>query len=456
MSWEAEGLPQGLTLDEKTGRLTGKVAEAGVFDVRLGASNALGRAERSLRLVIGEEIALTPPLGWNSWNCWSLAVDDARVRRSAEGMVQSGLADLGWTYINIDDSWQGTSRDRRTGAILPNEKFPDMSGLCEHVHALGLKIGIYSTPWVCSYGGYMGSTGDRADGVFTPPQPPGQHWYPEFQRVGAYRFDTQDAAQFAAWGFDYLKYDWYPNDVENTRRMYEALRASGRDVVLSLSCDAWHARAATLSQWANCWRVCGDVRDGWSLRKPDGEGFHGILDVWDKHDRWSPFTRPGHWSDADMLVVGQVGWDDGPRPSHLTYEEQRTHVSLWCLWASPLLIGSPLDRMDAATLALLTNPEVLAVNQDCLGVQGVTASAFSGRHIVRKPLADGALAVGLFNRTESPLEVPFKVNELGIPRGLTCRARDLWERRDLGEFQERYALEVPPHGVRLLRLEILG
>jgi alpha-galactosidase len=447
MTFAAEGLPAGLTLDEKTGLTTGKVDTPGTYNVILKATNSLGTAQRALKIVVGDKIALTPPMGWNSWNCWAANVSDKNVRASAKAMVDSGLINHGWTYINIDDTWQG-KRGGEFNAIQPNKKFPDMGGLCDYVHSLGLKIGIYSTPWITSYAGYIGGSSDDSNGSW---EKLGD--YEKNKRFGIYAFDTNDAMQFAQWGIDYLKYDWHTNDKEHTERMANALRASGRDIVYSLSNSAPFDKAVIWAKFTNCWRTTGDIRDAWSKKQippKESQWAQGVIDIWQQHLKWAPFNGPGHWADADMLVVGKVGWGS-PHPSKLTPDEQYSHISLWCLWSAPLLIGCPLDQLDDFTQNLLTNDEVLALNQDALGKMATQISAAGTTRVLAKDLEDGSKAVGLFNVGEEPNSVKVTWQQLGVSSKQTVR--DLWRQKNIGTYSDGFEAMVRPHGVVLIRIE---
>jgi alpha-galactosidase len=442
IKYAAESLPDGLTLDAATGRITGELATPGSYNVTLHATNGRGTADGPLRIEVGERIALTPPLGWNSWNCWGVSVDQDKVLASARAMAEKGLINHGWTYINIDDTWQG-KRTPADHALQANEKFPDMKRLCDEVHALGLKVGIYSTPWITSYAKYPGGSADNPTGDWAPPTGARvlngrtKPW-----AIGTYSFAAPDANQWARWGIDYLKYDWFPNEPPETRQMAEALRASGRDIVYSLSNTAPIENAAALSALANSWRTTGDIHDSWG-------SLHGI---WKQQARWQPFGRPGHWNDPDMLVVGDVDVGSGKalHPSRLTPNEQYTHISLWSLLSAPLLIGCPLERMDAFTMNLLTNDEVLDIDQDELGTPARQVIAEGRTLIYVKPLADGSRAVGLFNLAQEPQEITSTWTALQIEN--PKRVRDLWRQRDLPVDGDKVSAVVPRHGVLLLRV----
>lgn len=432
---EVEGLPSGLSLDRGRDLLTGTVAKAGSYRMTFRAANAYGTAARDWRLEVGERIALTPPMGWNSWNCFAHTVSDASIRTAAQAMVESGLSRHGWSYVNIDDYWQtcpgertdmslmGPARDS-AGRILPNARFPDMAALCRDVHQLGLKIGIYSSPGATTCGGCVGSWGHEA----------------------------QDAQTYADWGFDYLKYDWcsYAQCVRNDSLselmrpylvMGRALRAQPRDLLLSL-CQygmghvaAWGAKAG-----GQCWRTTHDIVDTW-------ESVTGIVQA---QEGFELFAGPGAWNDLDMLVVGTVGWGE-PHPTRLTPNEQYSHLSYWCLLASPLLLGCDLTRLDPFTLNLLTNDEVLDVNQDPLGRQAVRVQHDDAQEIWAKPMSDGSTAVGLFNRSCLTRTVTLPFASLGL-KG-PHRLRDLWRQKDLGVAADTFAAKIPGHGVLLLKVQ---
>ena len=423
ISVEAGKLPAGLTLDAARGEITGAPAQAGEYKVKLSAKNTAGRTTRTLKIVIGDKIALTPPLGFNSWNCFANAVDDGKIRAAADAMVSSGLINHGWTYINIDDCWED-GRDAN-GMIQSNEKFPDMKALADYVHSKGLKIGLYSSPGPKTCAGFEAS----------------------------WQHEEKDAQQYAAWGFDYLKYDWcsYENvqdkslpERERLMKPYQvmnaALRKLDRDIVFSL-CQYGMGK---VWEWGadvggNCWRTTGDINDSWSSMSHIGFGQNG-------HEK---YAGPGHWNDPDMLVVGKVGWGH-LHPTRLTPNEQYTHVSLWCLLSAPLLIGADMSQLDPFTFNLLANDEVLAVDQDPLGRQAARVSKDGEAEVWAKEMADGSKAVGLFNRSEGAREVSVKWQDLGLSGGR--RVRDLWRQKDLGKSKDSFTATVPRHGVCLVRI----
>jgi alpha-galactosidase len=422
MIFGAEGLPPGLQLDPVTGIITGALKEKGTYVVTLSAKNDQGAATRSLKVVCGEAIALTPPLGWNSWNCFACDVTDANVRAAADAMVASGLVEHGWTYINIDDCWEA-GRDAQSN-VLSNAKFPNMNALTEYVHRKGLKIGLYSSPGPRTCAGYEGS----------------------------YKHEAADALRYAQWGFDYLKYDWCSYgeiarrpDHAALLKPYQVMRAAldqaPRDILFSL-CQygmgnvwEWGAQVG-----GNCWRTTGDITDTWGSMSGIGFGQAG-------HEK---FAGPGHWNDPDMLVVGYVGWSARVRPTRLTPSEQYTHISLWCLLCSPLLIGCDLTKLDDFTLNLLTNDEVLEVSQDPLGRQAARVARDGRLEVWAKDMEDGSKAVGLFNRGDQEAQVTAKWTDLGLSG--TRKVRDLWRQQDLGGFSGQFQATVPRHGVVLVKV----
>jgi alpha-galactosidase len=442
MTFAADSLPDGLTLDPTTGQITGSLARTGEHAVVLRAGNALGQAEKKFRIVVGDRIGLTPAMGWNSWNCWANAVDQEKVLRSAHYMAQSGLKDHGWTYVNIDDTWQAP-RGGAFNGLQGNEKFPDLKSLCGAIHAMGLKAGIYSTPWITSYGGYPGGSSDDRSGKWTADMNNNS-----FHRLGKYPFAQNDARQFAAWGFDYLKYDWNPNDIQHIREMSDALRQSGRDMIFSLSNSAPFDQAGELARLANSWRTSGDIRDNWDVTEMAWQCSVSYIAF--SQDRWAPFGGPGHFPDPDMLVVGYLGWGPALHPTKLTPDEQYTHISMWCMLSAPLLIGCDMDRLDPFTLSLLTNDEVLALDQDALAQPATRVATIGPIDLYLKNLDDGDKVLAFFNRGDSARTGRFdKLDWIGV--GGRQRVRDLWRQKDFGEVTNTIDYAVPAHGVLLLK-----
>ncbi len=423
ISFQIENLPAGLEVDTTTGIITGRIAKEGEYLVRIHVKNNKGEDTREFKIMAGDKLALTPPLGWNSWNCWGLSVDAEKVKAAADNFVSTGLADHGWAYINIDDGWEAEKRTDE-GVLMPNDKFPDMKALADYIHEKGLKLGIYSSPGELTCGGYLGS----------------------------YNHELQDAQTWAEWGIDYLKYDWCSyreiakdNSLEELRKPYivmrEALNEVDRDIVYSLCQygmgEVWKWGADV---GGNLWRTTGDIVDTWQSMA--GIGFN-------QHDL-APYAGPGHWNDPDMLVAGWVGWGPELHPTRLTASELYTHVSLWSLLASPLLLGCDLTKMDDFTLNLLTNDEVLAVNQDPLGKQAIRIVKNNGVQIWMKELKDGAKAVGVFNTTEKEKKIVLQWSDIGISGAYVVR--DLWRQKDLGEFTDSFETKVYPHGVTLVKV----
>ena len=436
IKFSVKGLPKGLKVFEETGLIRGKTPANGTYEVTLIAKNDHGKDQKKFKIIVGQGLALTPPLGWNSWNCWGLSVDQTKVKVAARAMDAMGLADFGWTYINIDDGWEAAERTE-TGFLMPNEKFPDMLKLSTDLHNMGLKLGIYSSPGPMTCGGYLGS----------------------------YEHELLDAQTWAAWGIDYIKYDWCTyNDIAKDQSIPElqkpyihfrsVLDSVDRDIVYSICQygrgDVW--------QWGeevggNLWRTTGDIVDTWSSMA--GIGF--------RQGELAPYAGPGHWNDPDMLVVGKLGWGPELRNSRLSPDEQYSHISLWALLSAPLLLGCDLAQMDAFTLGLLTNNEVLAVNQDPLGKQATRVYDGVRYQVWAKELVDGSLAVGIFNigkdspteafnwtNEEQKLDITVGATQIGISG--THKVRDLWRQTDIGTFNEYFGAQVPEHGVVLLRL----
>ncbi|MBW4889232.1 putative Ig domain-containing protein [Mucilaginibacter sp. HMF5004] len=442
VKFSADNLPKGVKLDENTGILSGSISKAGTYTIVMHAKNQAGTDKRNFKLVVGEEVSLTPPMGWNSWNIYATKVTQDLLLANARAMVSSGLKDHGWSYMNIDDVWQG-DRGGPLHAIQPNTvTFPDIKKASDEIHAMGLKIGIYSTPWVESYGHHVGGSANNPEGTFEAVKenvPRNKKMMP--YAIGKYDFTDQDVKQWLAWNIDYLKYDWSPNELPETKKMFDALHNSGRDIILSLSNSTPFASIAELSAVSNAWRTGGDIRDNWKSLKPRLFS----------QDKWEPYAKPGHWNDPDMMVVGVVGWGKNYHPSLLTADEQYTHVSAWCLMSVPLLLGNDLTKLDEFTISLLSNDEVLALNQDPLGKQATVISRQGEAGVMAKGLEDGSIAVGLFNPGDTgKQEVVLNWADLKIQGKYIVR--DLWRQKDLGTFEGNFKADVNQHGVVLISL----
>lgn len=432
MKITADKLPEGLFLDEDTGIISGKAKVEGEYNINVTATNEFGKETKNITVKIGETISLTPPMGWNSWNVFGADIDDRKIRDMADAMVNLGLVNYGYSYINIDDGWQG-KRGGKYHAIMPNEKFPDMKALVNYVHSKGLKIGIYSSPWVQTFAGYIGGGADTREGEIINSS----------RRYGKFSFVKNDVQQWAEWGFDYVKYDWVINDIAHTAELAYLLRQSGRDIVYSISNAAPYELAGDWKNLTNARRTTGDIHDSW----------RSLTTIGFLQDKWQPFACPGSWNDPDMLIVGKVGWGKDLHNTKLTPNEQYLHMSLWSILAAPLLIGCDMREMDAFTLNILNNREVIEVNQDVAGIQGKRIRADNNRQteVWSRPLSDGTVAVGLFNLSENWQEIGTTWKELNL-NGKNL-VRDLWRQKDEGLFTDSYSSLVPPHGVVFVKIK---
>lgn len=427
MLYIVENMPEGLTFDAEQGILMGSVAKAGNYVLTLKASNAQGSIEQKFTLKVGDKIGLTPAMGWNSWNCWGLSVSQDKVMASAKALLERGLADYGYSYVNIDDAWESAER-LPDGRITTNSKFPNMKSLGDWLHNRGLKFGIYSSPGDRTCGGYLGSL----------------------------NHELLDAETYNSWGIDYLKYDWCGySKVWDTLKdqtvasyvrpyllMEEYLRKQPRDIWYSLCQygmgDVWKWGHAVD---ANSWRTTGDITDSWESMYDIG--FESQADLY-------KYAEPGHWNDPDMLVVGKVGWSSELRDSRLTADEQYTHISLWALQAANMMIGCALDQIDDFTFGLLCNNEVIAVDQDVLGKAAKRVVCDGDVQLWMRPLADGSMAVGIFNVGTTETIVDFGKYYAKCGLSSVKSIRDLWRQKDLDISDVSY--RIAPHGVRLLKV----
>jgi len=423
LTYSAKNLPAGLSLDPATGIITGSLASAGETAVMLSVKGPAGTVEQELKIVGGDrKLALTPPMGWNSWYVWEANVTETNMRDAADWLARKGLAAHGYQYVNIDEGWAG--KRNAYGEIQPNEKFKSIKALADYVHAKGFKFGIYSSP------------GPRTCG----------------ENQGSYQYEEIDAKTYAKWGVDLLKYDWCSygevakgEGLEYFQRPYrvmmEALDKTDRDMVYCMCQygmgDVW--------KWgkeigANMWRTNNDINDRWN-------SMAAVAFTETGHEAYS---GPGHWNDPDILLFGKVGCYRGLHQTRLTPHEQVSIFTLWSLLASPLYFGGDPQQLDQFTLDILRNDEVLDVNQDPLGQQARRISRDGLTEVWARPLNDGTLAVGLFNRGPFNSAVTAKWLDLGLAGEQPVR--DLWLKKDLGKIKDFFSATIPAHGTVLLKV----
>jgi alpha-galactosidase len=438
ISFTVKGLPKGLKLDPVTGIITGTVPTAGTYTLQIKAKNQKGKDSREFKIIAGEKLALTPPMGWNHWYAHYDRITDKMMREAADVMISSGMADVGYQYVNIDDCWMnapkhndpkrvGPLRDEQ-GNMIPNYYFPNMKGLTDYIHDKGLKAGIYTSPGTLTCGGF----------------------------AGTWQHEEQDARQFAAWGFDFLKYDWcsYGSIAGKDksleayqkpyRQMGSILKSLDRDMVFNLCQygmgDVW--------KWGgevdgHCWRTSGDL--GFELDK--------IFDVALKNSEYRAYSKPGEWNDPDYIQIGWIGNASkmgvpelAPMPPAMQY----AYMSLWCLMAAPLIYSGDMSKLDAFTLNVLCNPELIEVNQDPLGKCGNVIKQADNNFIMYKNMADGSIALGLFNRGKTDIEMT--IDWSGINISGKHKVRDLWRQTDLGISDLKFSASVPAQGVVMIKI----
>ena len=477
--YSADNLPEGLEIDAESGWITGPAPVAeGDYDIVLRAENPKGSTSKDFILRVGDVISLTPPMGWNSWYVHSEGISEKAVREIAIAMSEKGLDQYGWTFINIDDCWMG-ERHPVTKAIQPNEKFDDMKALAEFVNAKGFKLGIYSTAWMATFAGFIGGTAPNPEGdyseLYLPEEEilnPGQFFgrHPSstqrgIAEVGPYWFVDRDAQQFAEWGIDYVKYDWVEVELteirggefrrisrdpvrkthEVTGRFYNDFRSLDRDMIISLSPGHNPEEDELVSQYCNLWRLTPDIKAVWEdLTRPFSDEMVA---------RYS-LTRPGLYGDLDMLQIGPLGQPNRAleefMPSPLTGPEQYFQLTLWSILTQPLLLSCDISTMDDFDLNLVTNREVLAVNQDPLVSQGYRVRNEEGVYeIWAKDLVDGGRALAFFNLSDEDKEITVSAEQFGK----TGKVRDLWRQKDIGNFRSEFTVKVSPHGTGFFKVK---
>jgi len=463
MTFSAKNLPQGLLLNPESGLITGQLDTRGKYFVQLQVKNKIGKTENTLEIVVGDTLSLTPYMGWNHWYSFTNRVTDEIMRKAADIIIESGMVNYGYNYVNIDDTWmmeitQENNAIIHNQAILPNNEglnerfskkptgksgelrdkegninanalFPDMKKLTDYIHSKGLKAGIYTSPGPFTCGGYEGS----------------------------FMYEMQDAQRFAGWGFDLLKYDWcsfgrtftgkltLDKAKEPYIRMGYALQQQKRDIILNLCQygieDVWEWGAEV---GGHSWRTSGDF--GWQLI-PNGSLYPNLISIGFYHELIYTFNGPGSWNDPDYILIGSRG--DGSK-FELSPSEQYTHMTLWCILAAPLVFSGDLTKLDDFTLNILCNSEVIEVNQDPLGKSGHRIYQDDEREVWAKQLEDGSYAVGLFNVGEFENIVSIRLEDLGLTG--KHRVRDLWRQKDLGEFTHVFEMKIPRHGAGMVRI----
>lgn len=446
-SFSAKNLPNGLILEASTGIISGKTPAAGEYKIILSAANSYGICERPFKIVSGETLSLTPPMGWNSWYVHYNRVSDKIMRASADAMISSGMADVGYMYVNIDDCWMNTEGTNKymsdstrigplrdsNGNILPNRHFPDMKAMTDYIHSKGLKAGIYTSPGPNTCCGMAGS----------------------------YRHEEQDAARFAEWGFDFLKYDWCSYGriagkeppLSEMKKPYvlmgDVLKRQPRDIIFNLC----QYGMGNVWEWGSevgghCWRTAGDL--GFELDR-----FFSVALKNAEHGAWS---KPGSWNDPDYIQIGWIGSQKGDsftlqEPCKMSAEEQYSYMSLWCMMAAPLVFSGDMSRLDDFTLNVLCNPEIIDIDQDPLGKSARVIMKDNDSFVMVKELYDGSIAVGLFNHSKATKEVSVGWSELQISGKHSVR--DLWRQKEIGTADQTFKSLIPSQGVVMIKVSKL-
>ncbi|MDR3269418.1 MAG: NPCBM/NEW2 domain-containing protein [Tannerella sp.] len=424
---QAEGLPKGLTLDAQTGIISGIPVEAGEYPVKLTASNSYGRAERILKIVVGDKLALTPPMGYLSWNYVEGLINEIFLKELADAFVAFGLRDVGYQYINMDDCWQG--KRGADGYITPDpHRFPNgMKTVGDYLHQQGFKFGIYSSPNSYTCAGYHGTLD----------------------------FEKQDVETWDSWGVDYLKHDYCWCPAERADELFlktgELMKTSGRSMVY---CIGMGDGKKSKEYGSHVWRTGGDLRDIWSVEDGGLQGSVGIVESFEKAQQTADLQEPGRWNDPDMLVTGLYGKGSAARDltdgRGCTDAEYRSQVSLWALMSAPLFISADVRQINQTTLETLTNPEVIEINQDISGDFPKRIGDAGKQEIWVKQMEDGSKAVALFNKGAESVKMTLHLDKVGING--RCTIRDVWQRKEMGKFKKTYSTLVGPHEITLIRI----
>ncbi len=450
--FSVKGLPNELKLNPETGIISGFTPEKGEYILKIKAVNSKGKDTRELKIIAGEKLALTPPMGWNHWYAHYDRITDNMIRNAADRMISSGMADVGYQYVNIDDCWMNAPKNNdplrvgparnEHGNIIPNSHFPDMKALTGYIHDKGLKAGIYTSPGPFTCGGFTGS----------------------------YLHEDLDARQFVAWGFDFLKYDFcsythiasggsiddptipfwgkgsptVEGDQKPYRQMGDILKSLDRDIVFNLCqygmSEVWKWGSEV---GGHCWRTSGDL--GFELDR--------IFDVALKNCEYREYSKPGEWNDPDYIQIGWIGNAHRmgiPELTPMSAAMQYAYISMWSLMASPLIYSGDMMKLDEFTLNVLCNSEVIDVNQDPLGECARVIKQSDDIFIMVKNLADGSKAIGMFNRGKAPADVTIDWTRLEISGKQSVR--DLWRQKDMGVFNDKFSNRVPPQGVLMIKI----
>jgi alpha-galactosidase len=431
ITFTAENLPEGLSLESYTGTIRGIVKQKGSFVVNISAVNAKGVAKENLKIEIGDKLCLTPPMGWNSWNVFTNTLDEKLVMETADAMVSTGMRDLGYQYINMDDYWHAPSRDADGKPVADPNKFPHgIKWLADYVHSKGLKLGIYS------------DAGDKTCG----------------KCFGGFQHEEIDAKVYAEWGIDLLKYDFCfvplkkSEALSRYKKMGDALKGSGRSIVYSL-CN-W----GLFQPWewgesvgGNYWRTTPDIIDTWN----GGPVWYGsFMSILKRQSKLAAYAGPSHWNDPDMMIVGNYGkgkaTGGGGKYKGLSDAEYQTHMSLWCMVNAPLLSSCDLRNMNDATKNILLNPGILAISQDEMGEQARLISKQDGIWLYRKNLSDGSVAIAAFNPSKKEKHFDLKSSSIGLEG--TYTAHDVWQHLQPGILKDKMPLTVKAHEAVVLKL----
>ncbi len=443
INFTAENLPPGLRIDASNGIIRGNVIQKGSYTVKITATNAKGKAEENLKIEIGDKLCLTPPMGWNSWNVFTNTLDEKLVMETADAMVSSGMRDLGYQYINMDDYWHDSTRASDGSPVANPQKFPNgIKWLSDYVHSKGLKLGIYS------------DAGDKTCG----------------KCFGGFQHEEIDAKVYAEWGVDLLKYDfcfvpWKKKEaIARYKKMGDALKGSGRSIVYSI-CN-W----GLFKPWewgesvdGNYWRTTPDIIDTWN----GGPFWYGSFkSILKKQTKLYKYAGPGHWNDPDMMIVGNYGngkaTGGGGKYKGMSDLEYQTHMSLWCILNAPLLSSCDLRSMNEPTKNILLNSEIISINQDEKGEQAKLISKMNGVWVYKKNLSDNSFVLAVFNNSRNDINRGFSREELTGSKYLfridpDLSAYDVWQHRWYNEkLKEKILLTIKAHETLVLKFRHIG